>query len=288
MSTALENKVILITGVSSGLGRETAQMALAEGAKVAGTVRRDEQIAEFEALADGQPGEAIGIKMDITDDAAVLAGVQKVIDRFGRIDVLANNAGAGTVGAVEETSIEEARRIFEVNFFGSLRVTQAVLPFMRARRTGHILQFSAIGGFLGYPGFGIYSAAKGATGIAGEALAGELKPLGIDVTVLTIGVFHTEFAGPSLNFTEKQIEDYNETPAGQFRDFVGGLQGNQPNDPVKGADAIINLIQSDQPPVHAALGGDALGGMRKKMSDIEAQLTTWESNATSTAFTTSE
>lgn len=185
---------------------------------------------------------------------------------------------------MEETSLQEAQKTFEVNFFGGLRVTQAVLPSMRAQRSGHILQFSAIGGFLGYPGLGVYSAAKGAAGILGEALAGELKPLGIHVTVLTIEIFHTQFAGTSLAYTHKQIEDYRETPAGKFRGFIRDLQGKQPNDPVKGAAAIINLLQSDNPPVHAALGTDAMGGMRKKMADIETSLKVWETNAASTAF----
>jgi NAD(P)-dependent dehydrogenase (short-subunit alcohol dehydrogenase family) len=281
MTTSLENKVVLITGASSGLGRELAIGLLTHGAKVAGTVRNNEQIATFEALA---PGKALGVNMDVTDAPAVQTGVQKVIGRFGHIDVLANNAGAGTVGAVEETSLEEARKIFEVNFFGGLQVTQAVLPYMRAQRSDHILQFSAIGGFLGYPGLGVYSAAKGATGILGEALAEELKPLGIHVTVLTIGIFHTQFAGTSLAYTEKQIEDYAETPAGKFRGFIGGLQDKQPNDPVKGAEAIVKLLQSDNPPIHAALGADAMGGMRKKMVDIETSLKAWEGNAASTAF----
>jgi NAD(P)-dependent dehydrogenase (short-subunit alcohol dehydrogenase family) len=127
MTTSIENKVVLITGVSSGLGRELAIRLLAQGAKVVGTVRNDEQIDTFEALT---PGKTLGVKMDVTDAAAVQTGVHKVIDQFGRIDVLANNAGAGVIGAVEETSLQEAQKIFEVNFFGGLRVTQAVLPYI--------------------------------------------------------------------------------------------------------------------------------------------------------------
>lgn len=221
--------------------------------------------------------------MDITDMASIEAGVHKVVDRFGRIDVIANNAGVGTVGAVEETSDEEARRIFDVNFFGGLAVTRAVLPTMRQQHSGHILQFSAIGGFLGYPGLGVYSAAKGATDIVGEALAGELQPLGIHVTVLTIGIFHTEFAGRSLVYTDRVIDDYADTPAGKFRSMIGSLQGKQPNDPVKGAAAIIRLLEADNPPVHAALGADAQEGMRQKLANIEAELSAWKNNAASTA-----
>lgn len=280
MTHSLENKIVLVTGVSSGLGHELAQQLLKQGARVAGTFRQPEQAQAFEAT---HPDRALGLVMDITDTAAIEAGVRQVIERFGRIDVLANNAGAGMVGAVEETSEAETRRIFDVNFFGGLAVTRAVLPTMRQQRSGHILQFSAIGGFLGYPGLGVYSAAKGATDIAGEALAGELKPFGIHVTVLTIGIFHTEFAGRSLSYTDQVIDDYTDTPAGKFRNMIGGLQGKQPNDPAKGAAAIIQLIQTDHPPVHAALGADAQGGMRKKLANIEAELSLWEANATSTA-----
>ena len=280
MPKSLEDKTVLITGVSSGLGKELAARLLAKGANVAGTFRRADQADAFSA---GDPNRALGVVMDITDTGAVDAGVKTVVDRFGRIDILANNAGAGTVGAVEETADAEARRIFDVNFFGGLSVTRAVLTAMRAQKSGHIFQFSAIGGFLGYPGLGVYSAAKGATGIVGEALAGELGPLGIKVTVLTIGIFHTEFAGTSLAYAENEIADYAETSAGKFRGMIGGLQGKQPNDPTKGAAAIIELMEADKPPVHAALGADAMGGMRKKLAGIEADLAAWEANAASTA-----
>ncbi len=283
MKTSVENKVVLITGVSSGLGRELARQLLNRGALVAGTFRQADQATAFEAIA---PKRALGVVMDITDPATIGSGIRQVVNRFGRIDILANNAGAGTVGAVEETSDAEVRRIFDVNFFGGLAVTRAVLPIMRQQRSGHIFQFSAIGGFLGYPGLGVYSAAKGATDIVGEALAGELKPLGINVTVLTIGVFQTEFAGRSLAYTGRVIDDYAATPAGQFRTAIGGLQGKQPNDPVNGAAAIVALMESDNPPVHAALGADAMGGMRQKIANLEAELHHWEANAASTALKT--
>ena len=196
MPKTLTDRAVLITGVSSGLGRSLAEALLAEGARVAGTVRHPAQVADFEALAPD--GRARGIVMDITDPAAVAAGVAHGVEAFGRIDALVNNAGAGLVGAIEEASDDEARQVFETNFFGALAVTRAVLPGMRRRRSGHILFASAIGGFTGVPGLGLYTAAKGATDILGEALAGELAPLGIDVTVLTLGVFHTEFARPEV------------------------------------------------------------------------------------------
>ncbi len=280
MTKPISNKIVLVTGASSGFGKELATQLLRKGAKVAATFRKPDQADAFTA---SHPDNALGVVMDITDARAIESGVASVVDHFGRIDILANNAGVGTVGAVEETSDAEARRIFDVNFFGALAVNRAVLPIMRAQKSGHIFQYSAIGGFIGYPGLGVYAAAKGATDIVGEAMAAEVKPLGIDVTVLTIGIFETEFAGSSIQHTDKVIEDYAETPAGKTRGMFEGLQGNQPNVPEKGAAAIIALMEADEPPVHAALGADAMGGMRKKMGDIEAELSAWEANAASTA-----
>lgn len=280
MPKPVSDKVVLVTGASSGFGKELAHQLLTRGAKVAATFRKQDQADAFTAAHADQ---AFGVVMDITESDAIERGVADVVDRFGRIDILANNAGVGTVGAVEETSDAEARRIFDVNFFGALAVNRAVLPIMRQQKSGHIFQYSAIGGFIGYPGLGVYAAAKGATDIVGEAMAAEVKPLGIDVTVLTIGIFETEFAGSSIQHTDKVIDDYAETPAGKTRTMFDGLQGNQPNVPEKGAAAIIALMEADEPPLHAALGADAMGGMRKKMSDIEAELAHWEANATSTA-----
>ncbi|MCA7928581.1 oxidoreductase [Burkholderia cepacia] len=280
MNTAtMADKVVLITGVSSGLGRELAQRLLAEGARVAGTVRGAEQVAEFERLA---PGRALGVLMDITQPDAVTAGVQRVLERFGRIDVLANNAGVGTVGAVEETTEADARQIFDVNFFGGLRVIHAVLPTMRRQRSGHIVQFSSIAGFAGYPGLGVYAAAKAATGVLGEALAGELAPLGIHVTVLTIGIFETQFAGRSLAYSSNRIDDYADTPADQFRGFIGQLQGKQPNVPEKGAQAIVDILKAAKPPVHFALGADAVGTMLGRAESIERDIRAWETVSRST------
>jgi NAD(P)-dependent dehydrogenase (short-subunit alcohol dehydrogenase family) len=283
MAHSLQDKVVLITGVSSGLGRELAVQLLNEGAKVAGTVRNLSQISEFEALSP-IPGNALGVQLDVTDDIAVQQGVEKVLAHFGSIDYLANNAGAGKVGAIEETSIEEAKALFDLNFFGSLRMIQAVLPSMRQRQSGHIIQFSAIGGFKGVPGLGVYAAAKGAMGILGESLAEEVNPLGIQVSVLTIGIFHTQFAGSSLSHTEKSIDDYAKTPVAGFKNFIGKLQGKQPNDPVNGAKAIINIMKEDHPPLHVALGGDAIEVMRSKMSAVELDIQHWEANAKSAAF----
>lgn len=277
---SVSGKVVLVTGASSGLGHELAHQLLEKGALVAATFRKQAEVDAYNAKHEKQ---GLGVLADVTDDAAVKAGVAQVLARFGRIDIVANCAGAGIIGAVEEFSDAEARRVFDLNFFGGLNVIRAVTPAMRQQGSGHVIQFSAIGGFIGFPGMGVYSAAKGATDILGEALAAELAPFGVAVTVLTIGIFETQFAGRSLAFAANKIEAYDNTPAGKFRGAIGNLQGKQPNVPEKGAAAIINLMEADHPPVHAALGADATGGMRRKMAGVEQELALWEANASSTA-----
>ncbi len=273
----VKDKVVLITGVSSGLGKDLAAELLKKGAKVAGTFRHQSQAEAFEKANP----EALGVVMDITEPKMVTDGVAKVVSRFGRIDILANNAGVGAVGAVEETSDDETRKIFEVNFFGGLSVIRAVLPTMRKQGSGHIVLFSAIGGFHGVPGFGLYASAKSATIVLGESLAAELRPLGVDVTVLTIGVFDTGMA-TRVMVANEEIADYSNTPAAQFKQMIQNLAGNEPNDPVKAAHAIINLLESENPPINTALGADALSGMRKKIAGLEEELSAWEDNAMST------
>lgn len=279
--TDIKDKKVLITGVSSGLGRALAEKILEQGGYVAGTVRDESQIAEFEALA---PGRAVALLMDITNPEQVEAGVEKAIATLGQIDVLANNAGHGLVGAIEETSDAEAQKMLDTNFLGSLRVTRAVLPQMRQQKSGHIINYSAVGGFTGFPGLGVYSAAKAAVDIMGEALAAEVKPLRVDVTILTVGIFRTDFAGRSLKHTEQTLDAYQETPAGKFRGFIDNLSGNQPNDPEKAAEAIIKLIESDEPPLHLALGNDAIKTVQEKIERLQQELQAWQEISASTAY----
>ncbi|MGU3591978.1 oxidoreductase [Methylobacterium brachiatum] len=271
----------LITGVSSGLGRALAEAALAQGDLVVGTVRKPEQIAEIERLA---PGRALAVILDVTSSASIIEGVAAAANALGgRIDVLVNNAGWGLVGAVEETTDDEAHAVFETNFFGQLNVTRAVLPIMRTQKFGHILAASAVGGFTGFPGLSVYSAAKAAVDVMNEALAGEVAPFGIKVTVLTLGIFRTRFAAGSLKKTAP-MDVYAQTPAGEFRGFIGGLTGKQPNDPVRGAQAILRVVASEAPPLHLILGQDALGVVRKKLDSVQADVTAWEAASASTAF----
>jgi len=274
----LKDKVVLVTGASSGIGKDLVEVLLKSGAMVAATFRKQEQVKAFEKTNSGQ---ALGVLMDITDTQMVEAGVQKVIEYFGKIDILANNAGVGALGAVEETTDEEARRIFDINFFGGLSVIRSILPTMRLQESGHIVLFSALGGFHGVPGFGLYAAAKSATIVLGESLASELEAFNINVTVLTIGVFDTGMSTRVL-FAKNEIEAYKNTPVGGFKEFIKNVPGKEPNDPKKAAQAILNILRSDHPPLNTALGPDAIDGMRKKIEHLDSELKEWESNAIST------
>ena len=198
--------------------------------------------------------------------------------------MVANNAGFGTVGSIEETNLEEASSLFETNFFGQFNVVNAVLPVLRKQQSGHILTFSAIGGFTGFPGLGVYSAAKAAADVMSEALAQEVAGFGIKVSVITLGIFRTNFASSSLKYTAREMAEYAETPAGKFRAFIGGLDGKQPNDPAKAAQAILEVVGSGEPPLHLPLGGDAVGVMRKKLEQVGGDVDQWAELAQTTAF----
>jgi NAD(P)-dependent dehydrogenase (short-subunit alcohol dehydrogenase family) len=272
----------LITGVSSGIGRSLAEAALAQGHRVVGTVRNHAHAKQFEQLSHRR---AAAVVLDVSRPASVAAGVQAAAQALGgRIDVLVNNAGWGLVGAIEETSMDEAREVFDANFFGQFNVTRSVLPIMRAQGSGHILVASAIGGFTGFAGLGVYSAAKAAADVMNEALALEVAPFGIKVTVLTLGIFRTQFASSSLKQTGHVMREYVQTPAGRFRAFIGGLSGHQPNDPGRAAQAILQAVAAEKPPLHLALGGDALRVMKTKIASLQQDIAAWEPTSASVAF----
>ena len=180
--------------------------------------------------------------------------------------------------------MEEAHEVFDANFFGQFNVTRSVLPIMRAQGSGHILVASAVGGFTGFAGLGVYSAAKAAADVMNEALALEVAPFGIRVTVLTLGIFRTQFASSSLKQTAHVMNEYAQTPAGRFRAFIGGLPGKQPNDPVRAAQAILQAVAAEKPPLHLALGGDALRVMKSKIGSLQQDIATWEPTSASVAF----
>ncbi len=271
----MTQRIWFITGVSSGLGRSLAEAVAARGDIAVGTLRQDTQLADYNALA---PGRTVGVKLDINDHARVDAVVQQVIGQFGRIDVLVNNAGYGILGAVEEVSDPEARAQLETNFFGALAVTRAVLPHLRRQKSGHLLQISSIAGFTGTPGLGIYNASKFALEGFSEALAKEVAPFGIRVTLVEPGPFRTKWAGESIKRAATVIPDYSATPAGITiaRIESYGAKGTQPGDPDLAAAAMIKVVDSPNPPLRLLLGALAIAGFRAKLDSARQELEIWE------------
>lgn len=269
-----------ITGVSSGFGRALSEVLLAKGETVAGTVRTDAAKAEFEKLS---PGKAIPIRLDVTDAASVNHGVEEAITKTGSIDVLVNNAGYGLEGAVEEVTLDQIRSQFEVNVFGAVAVIQAVLPHMRERRAGHIINITSMGGLTAFPGVGIYNGSKYALEGISEALAKEVKPLGIKVTIVEPGSFRTDWAGRSMIHVEKIIPDYEAT-AGAFRQSLAQRNGRQAGDPKKAAEAIIAAVNAPEPPLHLLLGPDALRFVGEKLGALQTEILRWASVSAATNF----
>ncbi|MDC3961833.1 oxidoreductase [Polyangium jinanense] len=268
-----------ITGVSTGFGRSLAVAALQRGDHVAGTLRRREQLAEFEALA---PGRALAFEADVTREGEVQRAVSGAIAALGHVDVLVNNAGYGALGAVEELSEEQTQRQLEVNLHGALRVTRAFLPHMRARRAGRILQISSVAGQVGSPGLGIYNASKWALEGFSEALQAEVKGLGIRVVIIEPGAFRTDWAGRSMDYGAP-IEDYAAT-AGYVRKLLGQFHGKQPGDPDKAARLMLELADMEDPPLRVAFGADAFKTIKQKLEAQLAELLSWEAKSTSLAF----
>lgn len=261
-----------ITGASSGLGRAFALHALEQGHDVVVAARRTEKLAEIEARA---PGRVLAVTMDVTDPGQVAAAVRAAMDRFGRIDVLVNNAGYGIVGAVEETPEDALRDLMETNFFGAVAVTNAVLPVMRAQRSGAVVMVSSLGGQLSFAGFGPYSASKFALEGLTEALAQEIAPFGLRAMIVEPGQMRTDFAGPSGMRAMPRTEPY-EGVVGPTRDFAGGMDGTQTGDPAKVAAAVAVALASDVPPLRLAIGGDAVDAIRDHAQSLLAELAAWE------------
>jgi NAD(P)-dependent dehydrogenase (short-subunit alcohol dehydrogenase family) len=268
-------RIWFITGVSSGFGRSLALAVAASGDIAVGTLRQAAQLVPFDALV---PGRTVAVQLDINDHAQVDVVVSGIIGRFGRIDVLVNNAGYGLLGAIEEVDDTEARAQMETNFFGALAVTRAVLPHLRRQRAGHILQVSSIAGFSATPGLGIYNASKFALEGFSEALARETAPLGIRVTLIEPGPFRTKWAGDSIRRAATVIPDYAATPAGATLARIQhyGAQGTQPGDPALAARAMISVVNSPHPPLRLPLGALALAGVRAKLEAVRQELDEWE------------
>jgi NAD(P)-dependent dehydrogenase (short-subunit alcohol dehydrogenase family) len=268
---ANKSRVWFITGCSTGFGRELAKAVLANGDRAVVTARRPDTVRD---LVAGREDQAIGLELDVTDAAQVDEAVRRSEAAFGRIDVLVNNAGIGYFGAIEESDEDEVRRMFEINFWGLSRMTRAVLPGMRRRRGGHILNISSIGGLRAFPALGYYNASKFAVVGFSEALSLETAPLGIKVTVVEPSGFRTDWAGRSANEAPAVIADYAET-AGKNRATLRSTSGRQPGDPVRAAAAIIAAVESPQPPLHLLLGRAALRGARDKIEMMTRDFDAW-------------
>jgi NAD(P)-dependent dehydrogenase (short-subunit alcohol dehydrogenase family) len=273
-------KIWFITGASRGLGVEFARAALERGDGVVATARDPRAVQ----TALGEHRRLLALALDVTDPATIAAAVDAARERFGHVDVLINNAGRGLIGAVEEASENEIRDVFEINVFGLLAVTTALLPGMRERRSGSIVNISSVGGFATRAGGGIYGGTKFAVEAFTEALNEELAPLGIHVMVVEPGGFRTDFLdSSSIVVSDRVIEDYTET-AGGFRRIVNEGTFVQPGDPRKAARAVIEAITSENPPLRLPLGADALERIETKLSRVTADLATWRELSLSTDF----
>jgi len=264
-------KVWFITGCSTGFGRHLAKAVLAKGYEVAVTARNT---ADVQELVAQYPDQAIAMTLDVTKADQIEAAVNATIQRFGRIDVLVNNAGIGYFGAVEESEEAAVRRMFDINVFGLANVTNAVLPYMRKNKQGHILNVASIGGLRSFPGVGFYNATKYAVDGLSEALSKEVSPLGIKVTIIAPSGFRTDWAGRSADDTSVRIEDYAATAHKNMSD-IRGYSGNQPGDPEKAAAAMIMVTEIEHPPLRLLLGAAAVKGARLKLEELKKDIETW-------------
>ena len=267
-----DNPVWLITGCSTGFGRELAKLVLARGWRAVVTARDASKVAD---IAEGHADRALVLPLDVTERAQIDAAVAQAKERFGRIDVLVNNAGYGYLAAIEEGEDAAVREMFEANVFGLVDTTKAVLPVMRKQHSGLIVNVSSIGGLTSFAATGYYHGTKYAVEGISESLATEVKPLGIDVLIVEPGPFRTNWAGPSIKQSATQIDDYNAT-AGERRKQTAARSGNQAGDPVRAAQAIIDAALSDTPPLRLLLGKTALELARKKLDLLRTDFDNWE------------
>jgi NAD(P)-dependent dehydrogenase (short-subunit alcohol dehydrogenase family) len=270
--TPAPDRAWLITGCSTGFGRELARAVLDRGYRAVVTARDPGSVREF-AAAYGD--RALVQRLDVTDAAQVGAAVRAAEEAFGGVDVLVNNAGVGYFGAVEESDEAAVRRMFEVNVWGLAAMTRAVLPGMRGRRRGHVVNVSSIGGLRAFPAVGYYNATKFAVVGLSEALAQEVAPLGIRVTIVEPSGFRTDWAGRSADEATVHIPDYDQT-AGKNRRTIRAASGRQPGDPVRAAAAIVAAVEAPEPPLHLLLGRAALNGARKKLDELRRDFDAWE------------
>jgi len=277
----MASKVWFITGCSTGFGRELARQTLQHGYPTVVTARN---VAQIQDIVTGHD-HALPFPLDVTEPHQIASAVAAAESRFGRIDVLVNNAGIGYFGSLEESDLAEVRRMFEINVWGLTQATRAVLPGMRARRSGVIVNISSIGGLVAFPALSFYNATKFAVEALSESLSKEVAPLGIKVLLVEPGPFRTDWAGRSANEAPETITDYQST-AGARRALIRGYSGNQPGDPVRAAAAIIKAVESPQPPLRLLLGKAALATAYDKLAGMRNEFDMWATLSESADFPT--
>ena len=271
-------RVWLVTGASSGFGRQIADAALGAGDTVVGAARRPEALDD---LAAAHPGRVDAVRLDITGPG-LAAAVDDIVARHGRIDVLVNNAGRTQVGALEETTEDELRYLFELHFFGPALLTKAVLPHMRRQGSGAVVQMSSVGGQITVPGFGVYCATKFALEGLTQTLRQEVD-FGVRFLIVEPGAFRTGLFNPGAAYLSQELPEYADT-VGPTRAYVTGGDGSQPGDPAKAAAAILAALDAEQPPLRLALGGDAVDNIRAELDSRGAELASWEQTSRATDF----
>jgi len=268
-----KQKVWFVTGAGKGFGLAIVKAVLASGDKVVATVRTEPKNVK-EVFGDSP--DVLVVRMDVTQQKEVEAAVKKALDRYGRLDVVVNNAGYGIVGAIEEISDEEAKKQYDTNFFGVLNVIRATLPGLRKQRSGHIINFSSLFGYDSIPAWSLYGSTKFALEGISKGLAAELAPFGIHVTALAPGLFRTQFLETGAYLTAaKSISDYDNTAVHQLRDSAGQLHGNQAGDPAKLAHVVVELAAEENPPLHLPVGLDSLQTYRNNAAKTSAEIDQW-------------
>lgn len=276
-----ENKVWFITGTSAGIGRELAETALEKGYKVVATARKPEVLQD---LAEKYPETVLTLKLDVTNKNDIAEAINKTIEKFGRIDVVVNNAGYGLLGAVEEPGDEQIRQQFETNFFGVTNVVREVLPTLRSQKSGHIINVSSGLGFFAFPSYGYYSATKFAVQGLSEALAQEVAPLGIKVTIAEPGGTKTDFIKGVVQPESVLPEDYPSTT--NLFELFGNNQGLQLSDPRRVAEVLIEVAETENPPLHLPLGEDSYNGIQNQLDKISKEISEWRETSIDTGYKT--
>jgi NAD(P)-dependent dehydrogenase (short-subunit alcohol dehydrogenase family) len=279
-----DNAVWFITGCSTGFGRELAQLVLKRGWRAVVTARDADRVRD---LTTGYEDRALALSLDVTDDEQIKEAVVQAEERFGAIDVLVNNAGYGYQSSIEEGVDAEIRAQFDTNVFGLAAMTRAVLPGMRARRRGHIVNISSQAGFIGFEGSGYYAATKHAVEALSDSLSREVAPLGIKVVCVEPGPFRTDWAGRSLQQRRPAIADYQNT-VGARLETTASYSGKQPGDPVRAVEAIVKAVEADDPPKHLVLGSIALDGIRNKLRETLDEIEAWSETSRSADYPDNE